>query len=131
MADFTESTRVNADETTLFDYLSDVSNLPTYFARMTDARPGDGEEVHTTAKMPDGQVVQEDAWFRIDQDSKRIEWGSEGESGYHGHLEVTASGEGAEVEVHVHTERVSPDDSEVSDGIRETLTTIKRIVEQG
>lgn len=37
-----------------FDYLSQVANLPDYYPRMTSARSGDGEEVHTAARMPDG-----------------------------------------------------------------------------
>jgi len=59
----------------LFDYLSDVGNLPRYFSRMTSAQPGQGEEVRTTAKMPDGTEAQGDAWFRVDQSAQRIAWG--------------------------------------------------------
>jgi uncharacterized protein YndB with AHSA1/START domain len=45
MGDFQASTTVDADANALFDYLSQVSNLPRYFARMTSAEPGDGAEV--------------------------------------------------------------------------------------
>lgn len=113
----------------MFDYLSDVSNLPHYFARMTEATPGDGEEVHTKARMPDGQEVQGDAWFRVDEGATSIEWGSEGASNYRGSVTVMSSGAGSEVEVSLHTERVSADDGEAQQGIQETLANIKRLVE--
>lgn len=129
MADFTGTTSVSVPPQTLFDYLSDVGNLPKYFARMTSAVPGDGEEVKTTAKMPDGTEVQGDAWFRVDQGAQRIEWGSEGPSSYGGHLEVRAAGDGSEVEVHLHTTRVPEGSSEVQDGVTETLAAIKKQTE--
>lgn len=130
MGDFEATTGVDAAEGALFDYLSDVGNLPRYFARMTSARPGDGEEVHTTAQLPDGRQVEGDAWFRADTGTRRIEWGSEGPSDYHGSLAVgAAAGGGAEVTVRMHTTRVPDGDSEVQQGLEDTLSTIKRLVE--
>ena len=121
---------MDASSQTLFDYLSDVANLPQYFSRLTSAVPGDGEEIKTTAKMPDGPEVQGDAWFRVDSDAQRIEWGSEGPSDYHGHLDVSAAGEGSSVEVFVHTTRVDDGDQVASDSVTETLANIKRLVEE-
>lgn len=131
MGEFTESTTVDVDAQALFGYLSDITNLPKYFARMTSAMPGDGEEVHTTAQMPDGKQAEGDAWFRVSEEEQRIDWGSEGQSDYHGYLEVTPSGTGSSVEVHLHTTRVEDDDPEVQDGLRETLANIKEQAEGG
>lgn len=78
MAEFTGTTAVSVPPQALFDYLSEVRNLPRYFAWMTAAEPGDGAAVRTTATMPDGTEVHGDAWFRVDQNAQRIEWGSEG-----------------------------------------------------
>jgi uncharacterized membrane protein len=130
MGDFEASTTVDADANALFDYLSQVSNLPRYFARMTSAEPGDGAEVHTVARMPDGEQVAGDAWFTVDPDANRIEWGSEGPNDYHGSLEVSGSASGAEVRAQLHTTRVADDNAEVQQGLEETLATIKRLVEQ-
>jgi uncharacterized membrane protein len=129
MADFSGTTSVSTAPDALFDYLSEVAHLPDYFARMTSASPGDGEEVRTTARMPDGQEVQGDAWFRVDASARRLEWGSEGPSSYAGRLEVRPSGSGSEVEVHLHTTRVEDGDAEVQDGISETLDKIKERAE--
>jgi hypothetical protein len=57
MGDFQATTTVTAAEGALFDYLSQVQNLPHHFGQMTSAEPGDGEQVHTTARLPDGQQV--------------------------------------------------------------------------
>jgi uncharacterized membrane protein len=124
MGDFTHSTSVDADPERLFAYLADVNNLPRYFSRMTSAAPGDGDEVHTTALLPDGNRVEGDAWFRVDEAARRIEWGSEGPGDYRGHLDVTPSGGGSSVEVHLHTARVDDGNSEVEDELRKTLDNI-------
>lgn len=56
MSDYERTETVDATADALFDYLSDVGNLPDYFERMTSAERGDGEEVHTTAEIDvDGQ----------------------------------------------------------------------------
>ncbi len=131
MADFTGTTTVDAPQEALFDFLSDVSNLPRYFARMTSAERGNGEEVHTTAQMPDGTTVEGDAWFRVDASNRHIEWGAEGASEYHGSVDVRPTRtSGSEVEVHVHTTRVEPGDSEVQEGVDRTLAQIKQLVEE-
>ena len=129
MADFTSTTTVDAGTEKLFDFLSDVGNLPRYFARMTSAVPGDGEEVHTAAKMPDGKESEGDAWFRTDSNDHTIEWGSEGPSAYRGMLSVTGDDTSSTVEVRLHTTRVPDGDTEVTQGIDETLANIKRLVE--
>ena len=129
MGDFEATTTVDAGETALFDYLSDVRNLPDYFARMISAEQGNGEEVHTTATLPDGQQVAGDAWFRVDESARRIDWGSEGPNGYHGTLHVADAGERAEVTVRLHTTRVDDGAREVQQGLDETMANIKRLVE--
>jgi uncharacterized membrane protein len=130
MGDFQASTTVDADANALFDYLSQVSNLPRYFARMTSAEPGDGAEVHTVARMPDGKQVAGDAWFTVDPVTHRIEWGSEGPNDYRGSLEVSSTSSGAEVRAQLHTTRVADDNAEVQQGLEETLATVKQLVEQ-
>ena len=130
MGDFRATTTVTAAEDTLFAYLSKVGNLPLYFPGMTSATPGDGEEVHTAAQLPDGQSVEGDAWFRVDTDTHRIEWGSEGSNSYHGSLEIRNAGDHAEVDVRIHTTRVPDGDSAVQQGLDDTLANIKRLVEQ-
>lgn len=129
MADFETSTTVDAPARTVFEYLGNVENMPKYFARMTSAVQGDGEEVRTTAKMPDGTEVQGDAWFRADADAQTLEWGSEGPSSYSGRLEVSGGGRSATITVSLHTTRVEDGDAQVQQGLEETVANVKRLVE--
>jgi hypothetical protein len=85
-------TTVNATGGALLDHLSQVDNVPDCFARTTSTEPGDGEEVHTTAQLPDGQQAAEgDAWFRMDEQARRIDWASDGANDDHGSLGVTGT----------------------------------------
>lgn len=128
MADYTGTTTVSAPEDSLFAYLSDVENLPGYFARMREAHRTQADEVHTVAVMPDGSTYEGEAWFRVDQGAKHIAWGSEGENDYSGYLDVSADGGGSQVEVHIHSPHV--ESQEVQQGIDQTLATIRQQVEQ-
>jgi uncharacterized membrane protein len=129
MADYQASTQLSAPAQHAFDYLSDVNNLPAYFDRMTSARPGDGETVQTTAKIPDGTEVAGEAWFRVDTAAKALSWGSEGPNDYHGHLEVTGDGDGSTVTVTLSTVRVETD--QIQQGLEQTLANIRRLTESG
>ncbi len=123
------SQSVAAPAEALFDYLSDIGNLPRYFARMTSARPGEGETVQVTARLPDGQEVEGEAWFRVNQDANRIEWGSQGPNDYQGWLEVSGDRGGSASMVHVHISTQRVDAGEIDRGLVETLAEIKRLVE--
>lgn len=128
MAEYRSTTDVSAPADTVFDYLADVDNLPDYFAGMRSAEATGGEEVHTVAEGPHGETYEGEAWFRVDPDRRRLEWGSEGGSHYSGHLEVTPVDGGARVEVAISTEHAEGD--EVQQGLDETVATIKEQVEQ-
>ena len=126
MGECQSTATVSASADALFDYLSDVANLPRYFARMTSAELTGPETVLTTAEV-NGQSVQGEAWFRVDRSATRIEWGSEGPNDYHGWLEVTPQGAGSQVEVHIST--ASVESGQVQQGVDETVAAVKRLVE--
>ncbi|MDT7743355.1 MAG: hypothetical protein QOE59_2433 [Actinomycetota bacterium] len=130
MADFTSTTTVDASPEDLFAFLSDVGNLPRYFARMKTAEPAEGNAVRTSAELPDGSHVEGEAWFEVDENAQHLAWGAEGSSDYHGDLDVRPDERGAVVEVHLHTTRVEPGDHEVQKGLDTTLDTIKTLVEE-
>jgi uncharacterized membrane protein len=129
MTDYATTTEVSAPAQQLFDYLADVSNLPTYFSRMTSAEPAEGEAVHVTAEV-NGTTEEGEAWFEVDRDAKALRWGSEGPNNYSGHLEVTDRGDDASaVTVTLTTQRGSGE--QIQDGLNETVANIKRLVEGG
>ncbi|MBW0088575.1 SRPBCC family protein [Pseudonocardia sp. KRD-184] len=127
MGDHERSATVEAEPGVLFDYLSDVENLPHYFAAMRSAEPAGGEKVHTVAEV-EGTEREGDAWFTAEEESRTIRWGAPGPHDYSGELEVTGAASGSQVTVRLHTEHV--EDERIERGLEETLDAIKRNVEQ-
>ncbi|CAN5552756.1 SRPBCC family protein [soil metagenome] len=132
MATFERTLTIDADANRVFDYVSDIANLPEYMDQMTDAEPGEGESVKTTAVIDTGngetRTVHGEAWFRVDDEARKIEWGSEGENDYHGQLMVSsADGSSSEVVMSMHTKRSEEDD--VNGGLDQTLKNISNILE--
>ncbi len=128
MADHEGTTDVNAPASKLFEYLSDVGHLPDYFTSMVSAEPAAGEAVQVVAEV-NGERVEGEAWFRVNHDQQRLEWGSEGASGYRGLLDVTGDDHTSTVTVKLHTEH--GDRQQIDEGVDATLREIKRLVEEG
>jgi hypothetical protein len=128
MGDFESSTQVAAGEQVLLEYLSDVSNLPKYFAMMKKAERTGPEEILTSADV-NGETREGHAWFRVDQERKHIEWGSEGDSRYSGQLDITGDTRQSTVTVRLHTERVEDGDPQIIQALDDTLAQIKQLVE--
>lgn len=140
MGTYERTTTVTAPADELFAYLSDVGNLPEYFAAMRQAEPagraeGDvppgSDAVHTVAEV-DGVRREGEAWFKSDADARSISWGSEGPSDYHGELTVGDAGDdpaggSSTVTVRLHTEHV--EGGHIEQGLEATLATIKEKVE--
>ena len=71
MAEHERSASVDAPASRLFDYLSDIQNLPRYFDSMTSAEPAGGEAVgrrRTSMVRP----WKARLWFRVDDNIKRL-----------------------------------------------------------
>lgn len=125
MADFLTSTEVAAPADELFDYLSQVENLPNYFERMTSATDNGDGTISVSADLGD-RVVEGEAWFEVDHAARTLSWGSEGPNDYSGQLQVTGD-ETSVVEVTLRTERIGGD--EIQDGLEHTVAAIKLIME--
>lgn len=128
MADHEMSIEVSAPAQQLFEYLADVRHLSDYFASMTSAEPAEGDAVHVVADV-NGNRVEGEAWFRVERGQQHLEWGSEGENGYRGALDVTGESDASQVTVTLHTEHGEP--AQIESGIRSTLDEVKRLVESG
>ncbi len=77
------SADVQASPQAVYD-LADVSNLPEYLPRMTEAHTTGEQEVEVTAELdPSGEAgrreVQGHARFVTDANARTIAWGSEGD----------------------------------------------------
>lgn len=130
MAEHRREHAVQTDAHRTYELLSDVGNLPRYFPRITSATPVEGgDAVDTTAVIdPPGEAEREvsgQAWFRTDDAARRIEWGAEGDSDYHGALTVVDAGAGATVVLELHTPHEHPG---IEESIDETLRTIDALL---
>ena len=135
MGTYESTTTVTASPDELFSYLSDVHNLPEYFAAMKTAEPAgaaqgaappDAEAVRSVAVV-EGQQVEGEAWFRRDADARSLSWGSEGPNRYGGELRVDDDGGSSRVTVRLHTEHAEGE--RIQEGLEETLANIKKKVE--
>ena len=133
MGTYEQSIAVAAPPSRLYAYLSDVDNLPEYMPRITQAHAvDDGEAVDVTAKIePEGedpQTVHGEAWLRVREEGRSLEWGSQGPNDYHGELEVDAAEDGSTLTVRLHTERTEGD--QVDAALREVVDQVKALVER-
>ncbi|WP_455355424.1 SRPBCC family protein [Streptomyces sp. SYSU K217416] len=133
MGTYERSITVSVPPGRLFSYLADVANLPAYMPRLTGARPQGGDRVTVTAHIdpPGGpeQDVTSDAFLRVFEEGKSLEWGSPGPNDYHGRLHVSVVDEiYSQLTVELHTERTEGEP--VEDGLEEALRGIKNAVEK-
>ena len=107
----------------VFRALADVGNLPHYVPQVTTADRIDDERVRVQARY-EGHTHEGEAWFRSDESTRRIEWGSP-DSSYRGWIQVDPDAEGARLTLFLATARGDAPDSEVMG----TLDAIRRLVE--
>jgi hypothetical protein len=85
------------------------------------SRSGD-EQVHVEAEVH-GHHVSGDAWLRVDDPGRKLEWGAENEDDYHGELEITESDKvTSELTIVLHTEHAEGE--EVQKGLEETVAAL-------
>ncbi len=140
--EFEQSIAVAAPAEGIFNFISDVKNVPQYLPTVKNAEPQAGERIRTQGQAGE-RTYDSDGHFRVNKQAHRIEWGSDGENDYGGWLEVQGDGESrSQVKVHIHyapkpetlqrmVER-SPDhsfESVMAEGISKTLESIKHICE--
>ncbi|MEO7261727.1 MAG: SRPBCC family protein [Jatrophihabitantaceae bacterium] len=126
MADFLARTDVAAPADELFDYLSQVDNLPHYFDRMTSVTDNEDGTISVSADLGD-RVVEGEAWLEVDHAAHTLSWGSEGPNDYSGQLQVTGAGPNSVVEVTLRTERAGG--PEIQEGLEQTVAVIKLLME--
>ncbi len=99
MAEYERSRLVQASPEDVFAFVSDASNLATFLPTVDTVEPKtDGRvEVHGEIR---GRAYDDDGWFRVDENRRRIEWGAD-ERTYSGWLTVAAEDGGAQVVAHL------------------------------
>lgn len=125
MATYKSSVSIEQTPDVVFDYVSDVRNLPRYFAGLRSVEPLDGDAVRVTIDGSAGPVVLE-AYFRVHGGHRRrVEWDTDDPAGYRGWLEVDPEGDVCSVTAEVHTH----DEADVDAVIDRTLFALKGQIE--
>jgi ribosome-associated toxin RatA of RatAB toxin-antitoxin module len=134
MPEYQRSTTIEADPDELFQFLSTIENLPKYFTRLTEAHYATGDTVRVVAQLPPGTTdaadtttAESNALFSIDADQRALTWSSENETAYRGALQVVPTGEGASIELTLHTHH---EGASIEEGIDQTLENVRRLVAQ-
>lgn len=135
--------RIQAPADQVFEYVSDVRNLPKYLPTTKSAQPQGEDRVQVQGEAQ-GHQYNADGYFRKDEAGHRLEWGSDGEINYSGTLEVRDAGGGAsEVTVKLRFEPSprqavnnnqaqadhAPNDQQIQDGINAALQSIQNTIE--
>lgn len=132
---YEQSMTIHASADQIFDFVSDVSNLPKYLPTTKHAErqaedrvivEGGGDDFHYRA----------DGYLRPDRDNYKMEWGAD-ERYYSGRLQIEPQGDdSANVSVSLRfsgsppgaPEGQGPSKEQINDGIRKALESIENFV---
>jgi uncharacterized membrane protein len=136
MQEFEKTKVINAEPDQVFEYLSDLNNLPQYLPTVQSAESVGGSRIRIKGAAA-GKQYDETGFFRADRQGRKMEWGSDGDSGYSGWLRVEEKGAGSSgVTVHLSfdprkpalremDERAGDHQRVIEEGIEKALQSIK------
>ena len=142
MNEYQRTMIIEAKADDVFAFVAEIDNLPKYLPTVHSVRRQSGDRIQVQGEAA-GRKYNDDGYFRIDQEARRLEWGSDGDNHYSGWMQVE---EGVE---EVFTSRVSvhlsfepqPEfarqveaqggnrDDVINEGIDNTLRSIKNLCE--
>lgn len=137
MQSFKQTRSMQASAEEVFDFVTDLDNLPLYLPTVHRATPQGEDRIRIQGEAA-GKGYDDTGYFQVDRDNRRMEWGSDGDSGYSGWLHVQERDLGTcEVLVELKFDPRNPALREmdarkgnpkqiIEDGIRKTLDSIKQ-----
>ncbi|MBC8103193.1 MAG: SRPBCC family protein [Cytophagales bacterium] len=139
MPDYESSLPVNASPEAVFDFISDISNMPQYLPTTHHAEPQGEGRVRVQGEAA-GHPYDSDGWIRLDRTEFRMEWGSDGENHYSGWMEVEGDDRQSIVTVGLafapkpeqdarFEQQMGDRDATIRDGLNKALESIKNILE--
>jgi hypothetical protein len=100
MSEYEHTATVQAAPEAVFVYVSAAQNLPHYLPTTHHAAVEEGGRVRIQGEVR-GHRYDAVGAFHVDEASRRIEWGSEGEQAYRGWLQVAPDGASSAVTIHL------------------------------
>jgi ribosome-associated toxin RatA of RatAB toxin-antitoxin module len=121
-----QTTRIPVAPDRLYRTIADIGNLTRFIPPLRSVRRTDAEHVEVDAQY-EGHEQRGQAWFRTDDASKRVEWGSEGQP-YRGWMHVEDDGDGSRLTLHVTTERLGSEHlGEVKAYVASTIESLRKL----
>lgn len=119
MAEYERSRWVQASPEDVFAFVSNAGNLATFLPTVDAVEPQAEGRVHVRGETR-GDAYEDDGWFRVDENRRRLEWGAD-EHDYSGWLTVSGEDSGSRVVAHLSfpphvTESGRPITGELGDG---------------
>ena len=136
MQEFERSETINSSADQVFNFLSDIKNFPEYLPTVQKVQSEGGDRIRFQGEA-NGHKYDDTGFYRADKQNRRMEWSSDGESNYHGWLEVSeGSNNSCEVTVHLAFDTKSQalkemdkgagdHEQAINEGIEKTLQFIK------
>ena len=132
MPEYERSRVIGAAPEQVFEFLSDVRNLPQYVPTTQHAEPQGPDRVRVQGQAR-GHRYDADGFFDRDEGAMRLEWGSDGEMRYRGQLQVEPDGdESSRVTVRLSfdppkemAQGMGDPDSKIEEGLEKALESIQ------
>lgn len=140
MADLTGSIAISASPQAVFDFVSDISNLPQYLPTVKAAEDAGKDHVQVTSVVDNESHTQE-GYFRTPGVDQPITWGSDDDKDYEGSMLIEASEHGSNLILSMHLNPPPQDAkdieartdqdfaSQMQEGVNRCLQSIKNQVE--
>jgi hypothetical protein len=140
MSEYHHSQSVQASPDKVFSFVSDIKNLPKYLPTVRSATPQEGERIRIQGEVA-GHRYDNDGFFKVDSQQRKMEWGSDGENNYQGWLEVQPDGEHSMVIVHLWFEprahqqeqfeqQTGDANRTIQRGLEDALMSIRNLIEE-
>lgn len=139
MPEYTDRIDVAAPPEAVFSFVSDIKNLPKYLPTVHGAHSHVHDRVEVDGEA-NGHVYQSAGWFKVDQASRVMTWGSDGANDYSGKMAVSGEGGTSKVECSLQftptaeikdamDKNQGGPSAAMTDGLRASLASIKDICE--
>ncbi|RAI59860.1 SRPBCC family protein [Roseicella frigidaeris] len=138
MGDYAGRVEIARPAAEVFAFLADIRNMPRYLPTVTRVDPqgrhGDHDDVAVEGRAED-HGYHDEGWLKAEPEARRMQWGSHGQHGYGGSLEVTAAEGGSVVALQLHLASKpgaaahGPGDAEMQAALQRTLASIKACCE--
>lgn len=136
MPEYEASRNIPADPEGVFQYVSDVNNLPQYLPTTHSAQPQGQGRVQVRGETQ-GHEYSADGFFHRDGGQNRMSWGSDGEMRYRGWMRVEPDGDsGSRVTVHLSfdppenmKQQMQDPGAKIQEGLEKALESIANLVE--